>query len=633
MKIFRLFIIFLFLLTGQPLFAVSDTEFLEMVMEKTFNFFWEEVDINTGLIKDKALNDPYITDSEIKASIASVGFGLTGICIGHSRKWITYDEAYERVLTTLQFFHIYVYDKKGFFYHYYNMLNHQRWNTGTEMSSIDTALLVAGILFAGQYFKGTEIETLANEIYLNVDWKWMCGATNFISMGWKPESSGNFTIPYDEGFLCTSKWEAYNEGFLADILAIGSPTHPPLNSPKCWTTMQRPVGTYAGYTYIYDFWSNPMFIHQFPQCWVDLRYRTYNSTNYYENSQKATHVNRIFSVNTNNYNQDCWGLTACDGYSGYYAYSAQPCSAAVNNDGTISPDAAGGSIIFTPVESIKALHHFYNNYKTGLWGKYGFSSCFNPKENWYSSYVYGIEQGPILLSIENYLTGMVWDEFMKISYINNALKTMGFVPTSDITRPETISDLQVYGNKLVWKAPVDNNGKVKKYIIKYLTRSIDKPADWYEAEEIENSIVPASHGETETFIVKNIPEGTYYFAVKSEDEAGNKSLLSNSTDDVKINKVENKLLQNFPNPFNLNKNSITTIRYIIQKQGNVRLKLCSIMGKLIKEWMFKNQTQGYHQFNWDGKSKSNKTVEPGIYVLLMELDDRNIDEKNIIVIK
>lgn len=632
MKTFKLFIIFLFLLTSQSLFAVSDAEFLEMVMEKTFRFFWEEADTDTGLIKDRALNDPYIADGEIKASIASVGFGLTGICIGHSRKWISYDEAYERALATLDFFKYYAVGEKGFYYHYLKLTSGSRLGN-CELSSIDTALFIAGALFAGQYFKGTEIENLAKELYEAIDWKWICGASDFISMGWKPETNGNYKIPHDGGFLCTSKWEAYNEGFLADILAIGSPTYPPNNSPKCWTTMQRPVGTYAGYTYIYDEWSNPMFIHQFPQCWVDLRNRTYNGTNYYENSQKAAHVNRIFSVTTNTYVEDCWGLTACDGYSGYYAYSAQPCSAAVNNDGTISPDAAGGSIMFTPVEAIKALRHFYNNYKNGLWGKYGFSSSFNPKENWYSSYVYGIEQGPMLLSIENYLTGMVWDEFMKISYINNALETMGFVSTSDITRPETISDLQVYGNKLVWRAPSDNQGKVKKYIVKYLSRAITKPADWYEAIEIENCIIPGIPGEKETLFINDIPEGTYYFAVKSEDDAGNKSLLSNSTDDVKINKNENRLLQNFPNPFNLNKNSITTIRYIIQKQGNVRLKLCSIMGKLVKEWLFKNQNQGYHQFDWNGKGKNNKTVEPGIYILLMELNDKNIDEKNIVVIK
>jgi len=415
------FIIILFIIKLNFLFGLSDTELLDLIQQKCFNFFWNEVNTNNGLIKDRANN--FSSDSYTCASIASVGFGLTAICIGENRGWVSYDDAYKRVLTTLNFFKSSAAGTNGFYYHFLDINTGARYGD-CEVSSIDTALFLAGALFAGQYFKGTEIETLADELYKKADWTWMCNGTDFICMGWK-----------DGGFL-SIYWDTYNEGVLLDVLAIGSPTHPPINSPFCWKGMTRPTGQYAEYNLIYCSWHNSLFIHQYPQLYIDLRNKVCDFIDYYENSISATYANKIYCNNIFGYNENCWGVTACDGPTGYYAYGAPPWDSAALNDGTIAPTAAGGSVMFTPEISVKALRYFYENYYNKLWGKYGFADSFNPKMDWYATDVLGIDLGAILLSIENYRTGMVWNTFMKISYITNALNKMGFVnkPSEELSK-------------------------------------------------------------------------------------------------------------------------------------------------------------------------------------------------------
>jgi len=431
-----LFFIGLSILSGFPAQGMTDEEFLDMVQEETFWFFWDEANPSNGLIQDRATN--FTSHAYDCASIASVGFGLTAICVAHSRGWISYNEAYNRILTTLKTFRNGpVQDVNGFFYHYLDMDTGARYGS-CEVSSIDTALFLAGALFAGQYFKGTEIETIADELYRAADWEWMSNSTKFVNMSWTPES-----------FFGTSYWDSFNEGVLLDVLAIGSPTHP--KNVDCWSDMQRLSGSYGGYTLIYCSPNNPLFVHQYPHIWIDFRRKQYNTINYFENSRKATLANRQFCINHQDdteddsddyyttYSSKCWGLTSGDGPSGYTAYGAEP-GGGLNDDGTVQPTASAGSIMFTPEESIEALKYMYENYKDFIWGKYGFCDGFNLDRapDWKSEDVIGISQGATMLGIENYRTGMVWDIFMQIPYISDALNKMGFSDTGDNTRPEKI---------------------------------------------------------------------------------------------------------------------------------------------------------------------------------------------------
>ena len=645
-----LYFLFLILDSDNSLFGMSDDEFLDMVQRKCFDYFWNTANPDNGLIPNKANNSSGTGSSD--ASIAAVGFGLTAICIGHSKGWISYSEAYNRILTTLNFFKNSAPGISGFYYHYLDIDTGERYNN-CEVSTIDTALFLTGALFAGQYFKGTQIETIADELYQRANWQWMQNtSSDFISMGWKPEedNGGGFTITWNGGYLCIYEWNYYNEGMLLDVLAIGSPTYPPNNSPNCWINMGRPTGSYGAYNnIIYCTPNNPLFIHQYPQLWVDLRRREYNSVNYYTNSIKATLANRQFCIDqkssTNKtYSSNCWGLTACDSASGYKVYGAPPCSD-TNHDGTVAPTAAGGSVMFTPKESIACLKYIYNTYKdkvwdndpsghTKLWGKYGFADAFNLNTkigSWCDPYVLGIDQGAILISIENYMTGMVWDIFMLIPYIEDALKEMGFIDTDDNTRPGQITDLKADGTTLKWTAPGDDgySGRATKYIIKYLNRPINSFADWYDADIIENPPAPSSAGTKEEFEIPKSLKGCY-FAIRAIDDKGNKSPLSNSTGSPLSS---HKLFQNYPNPFNPDENKSSVLPYFLTQEGNVKLYLYTLNGKLIKEWDEGSKTSGRHQIEWDGKNKNNEIVSPGIYVLILEINNEVVDEKKIVVIR
>jgi hypothetical protein len=249
-------------------------EFIDKVQKDTFRYFWEQADPNTGLIADNV-------SPGAPCSIAATGFGLAAICIGHSRGWVTYDEAYDRIFKTLRTFKNTLKSEHGFYYHFVDMKTGMRvWNS--ELSSIDSALFFAGALFAGQYFKGTELERLANSLYYEADWQWMMNGTSLLCMGWNPE----------KGFL-GAYWDWYNEGLIAYILAIGSPTYP--ISPESWKAWRKPVAEYGGYKVVYSFFGS-LFTYQFAHSWVDFRNIDGNGINYWQNSVNAIYANRQFCI-------------------------------------------------------------------------------------------------------------------------------------------------------------------------------------------------------------------------------------------------------------------------------------------------------------------------------------------------
>jgi hypothetical protein len=412
-------------LSALPHLFASDDEFLEYVQQTSFDYFWYLANPANGLVPDRsALGSA--------CSIAAVGFGLTAIGIGIDHGWISRTQGVARVLTTLNTFlqgppgtnTTGVIGYKGWFYHFLDMNTALRVG-GTELSSIDTVLLLTGILYAKQYFNDpsadeTSIRTTADAIFNRVDWTWMARGTNAVAMGWQPTS----------GFTGYGDWIGYNEAMVLYVLGLGTATNPlPASSWSRWTSGYT-YGTYYGQTFI-PF--APLFVHQYSHCWVDFRHiadaymNSHNST-YFENSRRASLAQVAYAVANPNsevgYSSNVWGLTACDGPTGYAVHGIPPNGA---DDGTIAPTAAGGSICFTPEYSVPSLRYFYSHYRPRIWTAYGFRDAFNIGAQWYASDELGIDQGPIVVMIENYRTQRVWKLFMQNAEVQRGLERAGFV--------------------------------------------------------------------------------------------------------------------------------------------------------------------------------------------------------------
>ncbi len=397
----------------------ADRELLEDLSRRAFRYFYEHADEGTGLVLDRALatgeEHPAGHPSHHIASSAATGFGLTALCVGAARGWVKRDEAKRRVLTTLRFFAARAPREHGWFLHWMDSATgERRWRS--EFSSIDTALLLAGVLTARQCFReDAEVARLASLIYERVDFKWMLnGHPTLLSHGWRPES----------GFIKT-RWDTYSEHLILQLLAIGSPTH--AIPPAAWRAWSRRRVTYAGYTYMGD---GPLFTHQYTQGWADLRGRregAYPFVNYFENSAAATRAHRQFCIDLARefpaYGPDVWGVSASDSERGYVAWGGPPRDPAI--DGTVVPYAAAGSLAFTPDISLAALRTMRERYGGRAYGRYGFVDAFNPNTGWFDTDVIGIDQGVTLLAAENLRGGLVWRHFMKNAEIRRALDLVG----------------------------------------------------------------------------------------------------------------------------------------------------------------------------------------------------------------
>ncbi|MFA6091394.1 MAG: glucoamylase family protein [Elusimicrobiota bacterium] len=404
---------------GQPgtaSLSPADEKFLDELQHRAFLYFWEQTDPGSGLTKDRASNFED-DDRPSMASIAATGFGLTALVIGHDRGWISDKEAYSRALNCMNQLRYHQPHVHGWFYHFVYLISGEPISD-SEVSSIDTALLLAGVLSAGRHFSGTEVERLAEEIYERVDFPWMMtdgGAKpdeRTLSMGWTPQ-----------GFIA-ARWNAYSEHIILYVLGLGSPTHP--LPPEAWHAWKRPEGTVTQA-------SGPLFTHQFSQLWLDLRGRLDNGHDYFDQSVKATLLQRQEAIKArkefSTYGPNSWGWTACDGPDGYKAYGDYPDKA--EHDGTIAPAAAGGSTAFTPKLSIQALRSMKKRYGNRIWGRYGFADAFNTDPRWKARFnaeglwrspdAVGINQGAILLAVENARSGRVWQTFMSLEHVRRGL--------------------------------------------------------------------------------------------------------------------------------------------------------------------------------------------------------------------
>jgi len=393
----------------------TDEELLNEIQRASFDFFWNEASPKTGQVKDRALANGNDNNTHKMSSIAATGFGLTSLCIGDQRGFGKPADILERVRNTLQFLANDLPHVHGFYYHFLHMETGQRWEK-CELSSIDTSLLLCGVLTARQYFVDHEIKDLATRIYERVDWPWMLNGGTTLSMGWHPES----------GFL-DARWEHYCELMMIYLLGIGSPTHP--LSADTWKAWTRPVLKYHGIEYISG--NDPIFTHQYSQAWFDFRKKRDAYTDYFENSIKATKAHKLFCLSLRDrfpdYSEDLWGISASDYAQGYTAWGGPPPQGPI--DGSIVPSATGGSLAFLFEDCMRVLRNIRGRYREKAWNKYSFVDAFNPLTGWYDQDVLGIDLGITMLMAENHRTGLVWDTFMKNPEAQSAMKKAGFRPT------------------------------------------------------------------------------------------------------------------------------------------------------------------------------------------------------------
>lgn len=415
---------------------------------RTFDYFWHTTSAANGLAPDNWPNPRF-------CSIAATGFALAACCIGARSGYVPRAAAAARVLTTLRTFWngpqggatSGVIGHKGFFYHFLHMDSALRYGN-VELSSIDTSLFLMGALSAAAFFDGPdtaerEIRKLGVALYERVDWTFMAHDNALISMGWHPEPG----LPdHDARGLIVRDWDRYNEGMMVNLLALGSPTHPvPARNWASWiASVDGTWGPNFGEPHL---GFSPLFGHQYSHCWYDFRgiadaYMRGRESDYFVNSHRATIAQRNYAIANpggfRDYGADVWGLTACRGpgdvtvtvdgrtreFHGYGARGPQTGDHESFDDGTIAPTAGASSIPFAPDICIPLIHNLRRRYGADIYGRYGFTDAFNPsfprsrhapegstrpRAGWIADAYLGIDQGPILVMLENHRSGMIWD--------------------------------------------------------------------------------------------------------------------------------------------------------------------------------------------------------------------------------
>jgi hypothetical protein len=392
----------------------EDEAFLDDLERQACLFFWEQASPTTGQVLDRARHDlGGARDPRRMSSIAATGFGLTALCIADQRDYLPHAQIVERVRATIDWHLNQLPEVHGFFYHFNDIETGARVG-GCELSSIDTALLLCGVLTARAYFSDPHIQSLAAQIYERVDWPWMLNGGKTFSMGWQPNT----------GFL-KGRWSRYCELMMIYLLAIGSPTHPV--APSWWNNFARPVIHYKDFTYISG--DDPLFTHQYSQAWFDFRRKRDAYADYFLNSVTATRAHKAFCLSYPQwYNGDYWGVSASDYQGGYTAWGGPPPQGPL--DGTVVPCAAAGSLAFLPADCLHVLRAMRVRWGKRAWSRYGFVDAFHPAANWYDPDVLGIDQGISVVMAENLRSGLVWITFMRNAECARAMQLTGFHTSS-----------------------------------------------------------------------------------------------------------------------------------------------------------------------------------------------------------
>ena len=396
-------------LPTQSSLAPGDDKLLDEIEKSNFQYFWEQANPETGLVKDRGAVRG--TDQGTVGSIAATGFGLTALCIGEKRGFIATKLARTRVIATLVSLWKKLPNHRGFFYHWANINTGERvWDS--EVSSVDTAILLCGVLTCREHFQRADITELANDIFNRVDWTWLSEDTSLLPHGWTPEFG---FLPY--------RWDLYSELMMMYLLGLGSASHP--LQAETWSAWKRLNFDYDGLRYIGSF--APLFVHQYSQAWFDFRGKRDKYADYFKNSAIATDAHRLFCLELAkqfpDYSDDLWGITASDSSKGYVIWGGPPEVGPI--DGTVVPSASAGSLPFLPQPVMRVLRNVRAHYPSA-WSKYGFINSFNPLKNWYDGDVIGIDTGITMLMAENARTGFVWETFMKNAEAQRGMDRAGF---------------------------------------------------------------------------------------------------------------------------------------------------------------------------------------------------------------
>jgi hypothetical protein len=416
---------------------------VDLLQRQSFEYFVHEVNLSNGLIADK-------TKDGWPASIAAVGLALSAYPVAVERGFLHRAEAIARTLAALRFFwnspqgpHPDATGYQGFYYHFLDMKTGRR-AADCELSTVDTALLLAGVLAAAAYFQQDseeehEIRRLADSLYRRTDWTWAQNGRATVAQGWKPET----------GFV-DYYWEGYDEGLILYLLGLGSPTFPlPAESYSAWKSSYKWRDIY-GYEYLH---ASPLFVHQLSHVWVDFRgiqdaFMRDRQIDYFENSRRATFIQREYAIRNPRdfvgYSALCWGLTAGDGPGPakasargreieFFDYVARGVPDGPD-DGTIAPWAVASSLPFAPEIVLPSLEHFIENVKLKEANPYGFKASFNStfphRRNapcgWISEWHFGLNEGPIVLMVENHRSGFLWNLMRQCPYLVKGLRLAGF---------------------------------------------------------------------------------------------------------------------------------------------------------------------------------------------------------------
>lgn len=406
---------------------MTDEELMDLVQENTFKYFWDFAHPVSGLAFERSNTDVYgVPGHEIVTSGGS-GFGIMAIVVGVERNYITRDQAVEQLLKMTNFllngdrFH-------GAFPHwYYGSTGKVRpfFNEDNGGDIVETSFMIQGLLTARQYFNADNeneilLRSKINQLWNDVEWDWYTNGNDVLTWHWSP----------NYGFQIDHKLNGYNEALITYVLAASSPTHPINESAyhNGWASgdnfingnvynskWRLPLGPDFG---------GPLFFAHYSFLGLDPKDLVDTYANYWDQNVYHTLINREHCVRNPNgyvgYGTKSWGLTASDNQQGYSAHSP------TNDLGVITPSAALASMPYTPEYSLEALRHFYYDFDGKLWGEYGFYDAFNETENWYSANYIAIDQGPIIVMIENYRTGLLWDLFMSSPEVQNGLNKLGF---------------------------------------------------------------------------------------------------------------------------------------------------------------------------------------------------------------
>ncbi|PKP32200.1 MAG: beta-glucosidase [Bacteroidetes bacterium HGW-Bacteroidetes-16] len=396
-----------------------DDELMDMVQQQTFKYFWDAADLNSGMARDRNTSSVVTTGGS--------GMGMMAILVGIERNFITHNEGLERItkivgfLETADRFH-------GAWPHWLNgstgkVIPFSQYDNGGDL--VETAFLVQGLLTVQSYFDGTNTEEvgLRNRIQVlweGVEWDWyQRSGEKVLYWHWSPNYGWKINMPI----------RGWDEGLLVYVLAASSPTHPiapevyhqgwarngAIRNGNVYEGLELPLGSAYG---------GPLFFAHYSFLGLNPNGLSDQYADYMLQNKNHSLINYKYCVrnpaNYTGYSDSCWGLTASDDPDGYSAHSP------TNDNGTISPTAAISSIVYSPVQSLEAMHYFYKKTSGLVWGEFGFIDAFNPHRKWYADSFLAIDQGPIIIMIENYRTGLLWNHFMKNQEVQTGLTKLGF---------------------------------------------------------------------------------------------------------------------------------------------------------------------------------------------------------------